>query len=185
MDGVDALVNGGVRGIEITYSTPDAPAVIAEVTRRHGDAVLVGAGTVTAPGQAAEATAAGARFLVSPGTRPALAAEMRETGATVMLGALTPSEVMLAVELGADVVKVFPASLGGPSYLKALRGPFPDVPLMPTGGVSAGNIGEWLAAGAIAVGAGGELCSGADLAARAYDTIEAKARTFMAGLARA
>ncbi|MQA93159.1 MAG: bifunctional 4-hydroxy-2-oxoglutarate aldolase/2-dehydro-3-deoxy-phosphogluconate aldolase [Streptosporangiales bacterium] len=182
--GVDALVRGGIKGIEITYSTPDAAAVIAEVTRRHGEAVLVGAGTVTAPGQAAEAAAAGARFLVSPGTRPALAAEMRETGATVMLGALTPSEVMLAVELGADVVKVFPASLGGPAYLKSLRGPFPDVPLMPTGGVSADNIGQWLAAGAVAVGAGGELCSGADLAAGAYDTIERKARTFMAGVGR-
>ena len=86
---------------------------------------------------------------------------MLATGATTMGGALTPTEVMRAVKLGVDVVKVFPASLGGPAYVKSLRGPFPDVPFMPTGGVSADNLGDWLAAGVIAVGAGSELCSAA------------------------
>lgn len=180
---VDALVAGGVTGIEITYSTPDAEQAIATVAARHGDAVLLGAGTVTTPEQAERAVAAGARFLVSPGTRPALAEAMLATGAAVMLGALTPTEVMAATALGADVVKVFPASLGGPAYLRSLRGPFPDVPLMPTGGVNAGNVGEWLAAGAVAVGAGSELVSAAALRSGDWAAVELTARSFSDALA--
>lgn len=175
---VDALVAGGVTGIEVTYSTPDAPRVIATVRARHGDAIALGAGTLTRPEQAVEAVDAGASFLVSPGTRPALAAAMTATGAVCMFGALTPSEVMLALELGADVVKIFPASLGGPAYLKALRGPFGDAALMPTGGVSVDNVGEWVAAGVVAVGAGGELCSPALMAAGRFGEIEHRARAF-------
>jgi 2-dehydro-3-deoxyphosphogluconate aldolase / (4S)-4-hydroxy-2-oxoglutarate aldolase len=95
-------------------------------------------------------------------------------------GALTPSEVMAAVRLGVDAVKAFPASLGGPAYLKALRGPFPDVAFMPTGGVSVANISDWLAAGAVAVGAGSELCSPGAMAAGRWDEIEATAREFAA-----
>ncbi|MFQ1000278.1 bifunctional 4-hydroxy-2-oxoglutarate aldolase/2-dehydro-3-deoxy-phosphogluconate aldolase [Modestobacter sp. SSW1-42] len=180
---VDALVAGGVTGVEITFSTPDAEAAIAEVARRHGDAVLLGAGTITRPEQAESAAAAGARFLVCPGTEDGLARAMKATGATVMLGALTPSEVMAAVALGADVVKVFPASLGGPAYLRSLRGPFPDVPLMPTGGVNADNIGQWFGAGALAVGAGSELCSSAAMKAGNWEVVEDSARSFSAALA--
>jgi 2-dehydro-3-deoxyphosphogluconate aldolase/(4S)-4-hydroxy-2-oxoglutarate aldolase len=180
---VDALVEGGVTGVEITYSTPDAETAIAEVAARHGDAVLLGAGTLTRPEQAERAVAAGAAFLVSPGTDAALAAAMRATGAMVMLGALTPSEVMAATALGADVVKIFPASLGGPAYLRSLRGPFPDVPLMPTGGVNAGNLGEWLGAGALAVGAGSELCAPAAMRAGDWDAVRESARQFSAALA--
>ncbi|QTX03504.1 bifunctional 4-hydroxy-2-oxoglutarate aldolase/2-dehydro-3-deoxy-phosphogluconate aldolase [Agromyces archimandritae] len=179
----EALVAGGVTGLEITYSTPDAPTVIAELTARFGDAAYIGAGTVTTPAQAEAAAEAGARFLVSPGTRPDLARAMLATGLTTMTGALTPSEVMEATELGVHVVKIFPASLGGPGYLKALRGPFPDAPLMPTGGVTPGNLSEWFAAGSVAVGAGGDLVSGADLAAGRYDEVERKARLFAAALA--
>jgi len=180
---VDALVAGGVTGVEITYSTPDAEQAIAEVARRHGDAVMLGAGTITRPEQAERAVAAGARFLVSPGTEAGLAAAMQATGATVMLGALTPTEVMAATALGADVVKIFPASLGGPAFLRSLRGPFPDVPLMPTGGVNADNVGEWLAAGALAVGAGSELCSPAAMRAGSWEVISDQARAFSASLA--
>lgn len=180
---VDALVRGGVTGIEITYSTPGVPEVLAAVAERHGDAVLLGAGTVRTPAQARDAVAAGARFLVSPGLDDELVGAMRATGATTMAGALTPTEVMRAEALGVDVVKVFPASLGGPAYVRALRGPFPDTPFMPTGGVSPGNLGEWLDAGVIAVGAGSELCSSADIAARRFDAIEAKARSFAGVLA--
>lgn len=180
---VDALVAGGVTGIEVTWSTPDAPAVIAEVVRRHGDAVVLGAGTVTTPEQAREAVQAGARFLVSPGTVPEVARAMEQTGAAVVLGALTPSEVMAATALGADVVKIFPASLGGPSYLRALRAPFPDVPMMPTGGVDAADVGQWLDAGAVALGAGGTLCPPAALAAGRFEEVEAAARSFAAALA--
>lgn len=178
--GVAALVAGGVAGIEITYSTPDAPGVIAELDRRFGDEIYLGAGTVRSADDARRAAAAGARFLVAPGTTPTVVAAMHDTGCTVMSGALTPSEVMLAVDLQVDVVKVFPASLGGPGYLKSLRAPFPDVPFMPTGGVNPENLRVWFAAGAVAVGAGGELCSSADLGRGDFAGIEAKARRFAA-----
>lgn len=182
LDAIDALLRGGITGIEVTYSTPDAAAVIAEAIRRHGDAALVGAGTVTTAAQAREAADAGAAFLVSPGTTAPVVAAMRATGATVMTGALTPSEVMTAVDLGVDVVKLFPASLGGPAFLKALRGPFPDVPLMPTGGVTPDNLGEWFAAGALAAGAGGDLVPAAALASGDLDEIERRARQFATAL---
>ena len=174
----EALVAGGITGIEITFSTPETPRVIRELVARYGEQIYLGAGTVTTPEEADKAAEAGARFLVSPGTRRELTAIMKATGLVVMTGALTPSEVMAAIEYGVDVVKIFPASLGGPPYLKSLRGPFPNVPLMPTGGVTPENIGDWFAAGAVAVGAGGELVSGADLAAERYDEVERKARLF-------
>lgn len=185
LEASEALIRGGILALEITYSTPGTPAVIAELVRRHGSHVLVGAGTITTPRQAADAAEAGARFLVSPGTVATVAEAMRETGAAVMLGALTPSEVMTAVELAADVVKLFPASLGGPSYLRTLRGPFPDVPLMPTGGVTAENMGEWFAAGAVAVGAGGDLTPSSAIAAQDWATIENTAARFAAAFASA
>lgn len=174
----DALVDGGVTGLEITYSTPDAPAVIRALDEKYGNRIYVGAGTVTTPEQAEQAADAGARFLVSPGTRESLTAAMKATGRVVMTGALSPSEVMAAVEYGSDVVKIFPASLGGPAYLRALRGPFPDVPLMPTGGVTPENVGDWFAAGAIAVGAGGDLVSSAALAAEDWAGITRRAELF-------
>jgi len=178
LSAADALVSGGVTGLEITYSTPDAPAVIRDLNDKYGDRIYLGAGTVTTPDQADAAANAGARFLVSPGTRESLTAAMKATGLVVMTGALSPSEVMAAVEYGSDVVKIFPASLGGPAYLSALRGPFPDVPLMPTGGVTPENIGDWFAAGAIAVGAGGDLCSSAALAAGDWAEITRRAELF-------
>ena len=178
LDAIGALLRGGVTGIEVTYSTPDAARVISEAIARHGTSALVGAGTVTTPAQAREAADAGAAFLVSPGTRQPLAEAMRATGAVVMTGALTPSEVMAALELGSDFVKIFPASLGGPGYLRALRGPFPDLALMPTGGVNPGNLGAWFAAGAVAVGAGGDLVPSSALAARDLAEITRRARLF-------
>lgn len=178
----EALVAGGVTGIEITYSTPDAVRVIAELTDKFGDQIYLGAGTVRTPKQATDAVAAGARFLVSPGTVPDLTRAMIDTGTIVMSGALTASEVMVADDLGVDVIKIFPAALGGPSYFGALRGPFPDVAMMPTGGVNPGNLSEWFGVGAVAVGAGSDLCSGKDLAAGRYDEVERKARDFSAAL---
>jgi 2-dehydro-3-deoxyphosphogluconate aldolase/(4S)-4-hydroxy-2-oxoglutarate aldolase len=181
----DALIAGGVTGIEITYSTPDAAAVVREVRRRHGSAVYLGAGTVLEPGQARAAVEAGAQFLVSPGTEPTLARAMLDTGATVLCGALTPSEVMAVVGLGVHCVKLFPASLGGPAYLKALRGPFPDVPFAPTGGVDADNLGSWLAAGAVAVGAGSELVPRQAMADGDWAAITSVAQRFAAAARRA
>lgn len=183
LDTAEALIRGGISGIEVTYSTPDAPAVIRELISRHGADAYVGAGTVTTPAEAAAAAEAGAEFLVSPGTRPDLTRAMVEAGTVVMTGALTPSEIMEARELGVDVVKIFPASLGGPSYLSALRGPFPDAPLMPTGGVTPDNLAEWFAAGAVAVGAGGDLARGASIAAGDWADIEQRAVRFAAALA--
>ena len=174
---VDALVAGGVTGIEVTYSTPDVPVVLREVRDRHPHVVL-GAGTVLTTGHAEEAVAAGAAFLVSPGTVPDLTRAMLATGAAVLSGALSPTEVMVAVDLGAHVVKLFPASLGGPGLLRALRGPFPDVPFCPTGGVDPGNLADWLAAGAVAVGAGGELCPTRALAEGDWEAITASAQRF-------
>lgn len=182
LDAIEALVRGGITGIEVTYSTPDAAVVIAESISRHGDVAYVGAGTVTTPAQAREAADAGAAFLVSPGSLPWLTAEMCATGAVAMTGALTPTEVMSATAAGADVVKIFPASAVGPSFLRALRGPFPDVPLMPTGGVTPVNLGEWFAAGAVAVGAGGDLVPASALAAGDTDEIARRARLFRGAL---
>jgi 2-dehydro-3-deoxyphosphogluconate aldolase/(4S)-4-hydroxy-2-oxoglutarate aldolase len=185
IDAVAALVAGGVVGIEITYSTPDVAQVLIALADRHGDDILLGAGTVLTAAQAEEAVAAGARFLVSPGIDDEVAGAMKATGATVMLGAVTPTEVMRATRLGADAVKIFPGSLVGPSYLKALRGPFPGLALMPTGGVSVDNVGQWLAAGAFAVGAGGDLVSAADIQAKRWDAVTANAERFTAALATA
>jgi 2-dehydro-3-deoxyphosphogluconate aldolase/(4S)-4-hydroxy-2-oxoglutarate aldolase len=181
----EALLAGGVTGIEITYSTPDAAAVIAELRRRHGDDIYLGAGTVLTAEHARESADAGAQFLVSPGTSPGLAEAMLATGLTVLSGALTPSEVMAAVAAGVHVVKIFPASLGGPTFLRSLRGPFPDVPFVPTGGVDADNLGDWLAAGAVAVGAGSELCSSAAMRAGDWSAITASARRFRDAARRA
>ena len=185
LEASEAIIRGGVTGIEVTFSTPDAPAVIRELIARHGESAYIGAGTVTNPEQAALAADAGAEFLVSPGTLPALTRAMLDTGRVVMTGAMTPTEVMGALELGVDIVKIFPASLGGPSYLGALRGPFPDAPLMPTGGVTPDNVSDWFRAGAVAVGAGGDLANGASLAASDWADIEKRSARFAAALASA
>jgi len=182
---VDALVEAGVLGIEITYSTPDAASVIADVKQRYGDEVLVGAGTLVTRAQVAEAAEAGASYLVSPGLDDEVVASMRAKGLPAMAGVLTPTEVMRGVRLGLDVMKLFPGSLGGPSYLRSLRGPFADVSFMPTGGVSADNVGDWLAAGAIAVGAGGELASAGDISSGDFARIRDNGRRFLAAIREA
>ena len=153
----EALVEGGVLGIEVAFTTPDAQLAIRDLKEEYGDRILIGAGTVTTREQMNQAAEAGATFLVSPGCDPDLLPTMLEIGLLILPGTMTPSEVMLARRFGAEAVKLFPGSLGGPSYLKALLGPFPDVPFVPTGGVSKENIADWFAAGAFAVGAGSSL----------------------------
>ncbi len=175
---VDALVAGGVTGIEITYSTPNAPGVVKALAEAYGATILLGMGTLVEPRQAEEAKQAGAQFLVSPICEPGLVAAMAASGLVVMAGALTPTEVVQAHRLGADVVKVFPGSVGGPDYIKALRGPFPHIPLMPTGGVSIENVAAWFAAGVIAVGAGSELCPRSLAEAGEFGKIAENARVF-------
>jgi 2-dehydro-3-deoxyphosphogluconate aldolase / (4S)-4-hydroxy-2-oxoglutarate aldolase len=155
---VDALVKGGVKGIEITYSTPNTAEVVKALEKTFGNQIILGMGTLTRVNQVEEAKNAGATFLVSPMCEPSLCKEMAASGLACMMGAVTPTEVFQAFTLGSDVVKLFPGSLLGPSYVKALKGPFPQIPLMPTGGVSASNVGEWFKAGVFGVGAGSELC---------------------------
>lgn len=162
---VEALAVGGVTGIEITYSTPNAPRVVQALNEKFGDRLVLGMGTLTETRQVEEARFAGAQFIVSPICLPDLVKAMAASGLACMPGALTPSEVFQAYSLGADVVKIFPGSLVGPSYIKALKGPFPYIPMMPTGGVSAANVADWFAAGVVAVGSGSELCP-PDLAKR-------------------
>jgi len=182
---VDALVAGGVYGIEITYSTPEAVRVVRELNEKYGDQILLGMGTLTRPDQAAEAKAAGANFIVSPHTSVPLAEAMAVTGLGMMMGAMTPSEVVRAYELGSDIVKIFPGSLGGPKFMKALRGPLPDIPMMPTGGVSAENVGEWFSAGAVAVGAGSALCPRALAEEGRFAEITRLAQDFVSAVQRA
>jgi 2-dehydro-3-deoxyphosphogluconate aldolase / (4S)-4-hydroxy-2-oxoglutarate aldolase len=174
---VGALIEGGVPGIEVTFTTPEAPRVIQDLDAEYGDRILLGAGTVITHEQVEQSAEAGATFLVSPGTDPDLLPAMLETGLLVLPGTLTPSEVMLARGLGAPAVKLFPGSSGGPSYLKALLGPFPDVPFVPTGGVSLENIADWFAAGALAVGAGGALAP-PSLGNRGHGAVAENARRF-------
>ncbi|CAA9444163.1 MAG: 4-hydroxy-2-oxoglutarate aldolase @ 2-dehydro-3-deoxyphosphogluconate aldolase [uncultured Rubrobacteraceae bacterium] len=174
---VGALVEGGVLGIEITFTTPEAPQVIRDLDAEYGDDILLGAGTVVTHEQVDQAAEAGSTFLVSPGCDPELLPAMLGTGFLVLPGVLTPSEVMLARRLGAPAVKLFPGSSGGPSYLKALLGPFPDVSFVPTGGVSVDNVPDWFAAGALAVGAGSALAP-ASLAGRDRGEVVENARRF-------
>jgi 2-dehydro-3-deoxyphosphogluconate aldolase/(4S)-4-hydroxy-2-oxoglutarate aldolase len=181
-----ALVDGGIRVVELTFTTPGVADLLrqaATVSARTG--AVVGAGTVCTAVQAAEALEAGARFLVTPGTGPqarAIVDAAHAAGVPVLLGALTPSEVMTAVELGADAVKIFPARAVGPSYLSDLHGPFPDVPLVPSGGIDATNAADYLAAGALAVTAGTSVVSPADVAAARWGDVTAKATRFCAAL---
>ncbi|MDX9866227.1 MAG: bifunctional 4-hydroxy-2-oxoglutarate aldolase/2-dehydro-3-deoxy-phosphogluconate aldolase [Anaerolineaceae bacterium] len=182
---VEALIAGGVLGIEVTFSTPNAPAVVKELHRKYGDQIVLGMGTLTKVEHAQQAVDAGASFLVSPHTDDELAAAMTATGLATMMGAVTPSEVVHAYKLGSDVVKLFPGSLGGPAYLKALRDPLPDIPLMPTGGVQVENIADWFAAGAVAVGAGGALCPRPFAEAGQFEMISERARLYMDAVRKA
>ena len=153
---VEWLRGAGLSVFEITMTVPDAPALIRDIA--SGSSLLVGAGTVPDRETAEACLAAGARFLVSPWVDPAVAEAAKAAGALSMLGAMTPTEVRAALQAGADVVKIFPASsAGGPAHIKALRAVFPDVAFCPTGGVDARNAPDYLAAGAAFVGIGGKL----------------------------
>ena len=183
---VDALVAGGIRTLEITMTVPDAIGAIKAVSDRFGSSVLLGAGTVTSRALAEGSLDAGAEFLVTPCVVPDVIAVAKERGVAVLPGAMTPTEVFTAWSAGGDIVKIFPASnVGGASYLKALKGPFPQIPLCPTGGVNLQTIGEFVKAGAAAVGVGGELVSKAAIDAGDYGKITELAKQYVAALAAA
>lgn len=154
---VQALAEGGVTAAEITFTVPDAVEVIRQVRRVVGDAIVLGAGTVLDSETARAAMLAGAEYVVSPIVNPEVIRLCRRYDTVVMPGAFTPTEVLTAWETGADVVKVFPADVGGPAYLRALRGPLPQVRLMPTGGVDVSTAEAFLKAGACCLGVGGAL----------------------------
>ena len=154
---VKALAEGGVTAAEITFTVPDAVEVIRQVRREVGDSVVLGAGTVLDPETARAALLAGAEYIVSPTVNVEVIRLCRRYDKVVMPGAFTPTEVITAWEAGADVVKIFPAEVGGPPYLKALRGPLPQVRMMPTGGVDLNTAEAFLRAGACCLGVGGSL----------------------------
>jgi len=154
---VQSLAEGGVTAAEVTFTVPDAVDVIRQIRRDVGDAVVLGAGTVLDPETARAAILAGAEYIVAPTLNLDVIRLCRRYDKVVMPGAFTPTEVLTAWETGADVVKIFPADVGGPAYLKALRGPLPQVRLMPTGGVDLSTAESFLKAGACCLGVGGAL----------------------------
>jgi len=162
---VAALAEGGVTAAEITFTVPDAVGVIRRVREALGDSVVLGAGTVLDAETARAAILAGAEFLVSPATNLDVIRMGRRYGVPAMPGAFTPTEILAAWEAGADVVKVFPSDAVGPGYLKAIRGPLPQIRLMPTGGVDLDTAEAFLKAGACCLGVGSSLVEPAAIAA--------------------
>jgi 2-dehydro-3-deoxyphosphogluconate aldolase / (4S)-4-hydroxy-2-oxoglutarate aldolase len=183
---VEAILEGGISTFEITLTVPGAVRVIETLSKRFADRALIGAGTVLTAEEAAACIDAGARFIVSPGfDRPTLELTLAR-GLPMLPGALTPTEVITAWKAGADVVKIFPCSaMGGAKYLKALKGPLPQVKMLPTGGVNASTAAEYLAAGAAALGIGSELVDATALAAGKTDVITARARELVQAVASA
>lgn len=178
----DALVRGGVGAFEITLDSRDAVRVLAALRARpaRSGQLLVGAGTVLEIAAAEEAIAAGASFLVMPHTDPALIAWAAQRGVPVFPGALSPTEILAAWRAGAAAVKLFPASVVGPAFVRESRGPFPEIPLIPTGGLTAESAATFVEAGAVAVGMGGWLMGDGDPPA-----IEERAREIVAVVERA
>ena len=161
---VEAICAGGIPILEITMTVPNATSVIRHVVREHGSTALIGAGTVTNGEQAEQCIRAGAEFLVSPGMSTHVLAVAQACAKLAIPGALTPTELMHAQDNGAKLIKIFPCgNVGGAKYLQSLRGPFPHAALIPTGGVNASNAADYIAAGAFALGIGGDLVNAAAL----------------------
>lgn len=180
----DACAEGGVGAIEITFTVPDAAAVIADLLRRDGARdILIGAGTVLDPETARIAILAGAQFIVGPSLNVETARLCNRYQVPYMPGAATIKEIVEAMECGADIIKIFPGETLGPAFVKAVRGPLPDACLMPTGGVSVENVGEWIKAGCVAVGVGGNLTAGAK--SGDFQSITDLAREFISAIRKA
>jgi 2-dehydro-3-deoxyphosphogluconate aldolase/(4S)-4-hydroxy-2-oxoglutarate aldolase len=174
----EALADAGIRAFEVTLNSRDALAAIRALRARFADdEMLVGAGTILSVVEAEDAVQAGARFLVSPHTDVVIVSWAAERGIPCFPGAFTPTEIHLAWRAGASAVKLFPSSAVGPAFVRDFRGPFPEIPLVPTGGVTAESGQEFLAAGAVAVGLGGWLMGDGDPAA-----IGARAREAVAAI---
>jgi 2-dehydro-3-deoxyphosphogluconate aldolase/(4S)-4-hydroxy-2-oxoglutarate aldolase len=158
----EACARGGAAAIEITFTVPGATAVIEALAKQYAAGeILIGAGTVLDPETARIAILAGAQYIVSPSVSPETARLCNRYQIPYMPGACTMREIVDAMECGADIVKLFPGETLGPAFVKAVKGPLPQASLMPTGGVAVDNVGEWIKAGAVAVGVGGSLTAGA------------------------
>lgn len=179
VDVAEALLAGGIDVMEITFTVPGAVRVLEQVATRLGSKLLLGAGTVLDSETARIAMLAGAEFIVSPVTNPAVIEICRRYGKLVMPGAFTPTEVVQAWQAGADIVKIFPSDVQGPQYLKALRGPLPHVRMMPTGGVSLATVPQFLQAGACALGVGSSLVESKAVETGNMKRIESLARQFV------
>ncbi len=157
----EACALGGVAALEITFTVPGASGVIEHLAKKCSQQILLGAGTVLDPETARIAILAGAQFVVSPSLNPETARLCNRYQVPYMPGAATMREVVEAMECGADIVKVFPGEIMGPAFVKAVKGPLPQAQLMPTGGVTLENVSDWIKAGSVAVGVGGNLTAGA------------------------
>ena len=182
---VDAMMEGGVRALEVTMTVPRAIELIRELAPALPAGFLLGAGTVTDPVTARAVIDAGASFVVSPVFRPDVIAACHERDVPAMPGCFSPTEILAAHECGADIVKVFPATMLGPQFIKDVRAPLPQVKLMPTGGVTLDNAGDWIRAGAVAVGLGSALLDVAAIDGNRLDVITANARRVVANVAAA
>jgi 2-dehydro-3-deoxyphosphogluconate aldolase / (4S)-4-hydroxy-2-oxoglutarate aldolase len=177
---VNAMLAGGVTVVEVTMTVPDALTLLRELKQRHGDGLLLGSGTVTDAAQAKATIDAGAEFVVSPSLHPEVIAKTKELGKISIPGALTPTEIITAWRAGADYVKVFPCSaMGGASYLKSLLAPFPELKLIPTGGVTLQTAADFLKAGARALGVGADLVNVAAIAESKPEIVTAAARAYL------
>ena len=177
---VSALAAGGLRAVEVTLTTPGILARLANVN--IGDGSVIGVGSVLTAEQADAAIDAGAQFLVTPAVRAAVAEAAAARGVPVIMGALTPTEVIAAIDLGAAAVKIFPARATGPDYLRDLHGPFPGIRLIPSGGINTGNAAAYLAAGAAAVTAGTDVVAPDLVAGADWGAITERARSFVAAI---
>jgi 2-dehydro-3-deoxyphosphogluconate aldolase/(4S)-4-hydroxy-2-oxoglutarate aldolase len=156
VEAAEILAVSGLKILEVTFTVPDAAGVIRGLRRRFPD-ILVGAGTVTDAVFAEQAVDAGAQFLLSPALSPSMVGVARRRNVLAVPGAFTPTEVLQALDTGAELIKIFPAETGGPRHIQAILAPLPQARLLPTGGVTPENVGEWLKAGAAAVGIGAAL----------------------------
>ncbi len=184
LDCARALSAGGLNCIELTMTTPGAIELCALVSKELPQ-VLLGLGTVLDADTCRRGIAAGAKFIVTPAVRPEVIKACREAGVPILSGALTPTEAYTAHELGADVIKVFPAEFFGPAYIKSLKAPFPKIEFMPTGGVTPETVGEFLKAGSFATAAGSALVAAAALKSGDWPAITARAKQFVAAAAAA
>jgi 2-dehydro-3-deoxyphosphogluconate aldolase/(4S)-4-hydroxy-2-oxoglutarate aldolase len=183
---VEAIYNGGVRAAEITMTVPGAIHALEKLADRFGGKLILGAGTVLDPETARACMLAGAEFFVTPSLRLSTIEMAKRYSKVICPGALTPTEVLTAWEAGADMVKIFPCgNVGGPKYIKALKGPFPQIAMIPTGGVNLETTGDFLKAGACAVAVGSELVDAKTVKEGRFDIIENRARQYLAAIVQA